>query len=64
MEELEELFKQGEDIASKMKTLFLKNNLPTAHLEFLPKEDFEEWKILYEQRSVLDKKICSIINKK
>ena len=44
--------------------LFDKNNLPSAHLEFLPKEDYETWKELHEKSNVLTKEICLIINKK
>lgn len=64
MKKLEELFKRGEDLQAQMRVLFDKNNLPSAHLEFLPKEDFEEWKKLREESDILTKEICLIINKK
>lgn len=64
MEKLEELFKEGESLQAQMRALFDKNNLPSAHLEFLPKEDFEEWKKLHEESNILTNKICLIINKK
>lgn len=56
MNELEELFKDGENIQAQMRLLFKKNNLPSADLQFLPKEDFEEWKRLHEESNVLTKK--------
>ncbi len=64
MEKLEELFKEGESLQAQMRALFDKNNLPSAHLEFLPKEDYETWKELHEKSNVLTKEICLIINKK
>ncbi len=64
MEKLEELFKEGESLQAQMRALFDKNNLPRAHLEFLPKEDYETWKELHEKSNVLTKEICLIINKK
>lgn len=63
MEELEELFKDGESLQTQMRELFAKNNLSSSHLEFLPKKDYETWKVLYEKSRFLTKKIVLIINK-
>lgn len=56
------LFKKGEELQGKMRSIFKKNNLDNSELQFLPKEDFEIWKILHEESVALTKKISCHIN--
>lgn len=55
------LLKKGEKLQDRMRKVLRKNNLENFQIEYLPKDDFEEWKALYEQSIILTKEISSLI---
>ena len=62
MSELLKLFKEGEELQSKMREIFKENELEISDLRYLPKDDFELWLGFYEQSIVLTKKISFMVN--
>ncbi len=58
---LKKLFRQGESLQQKMRVLFIQNKTEVGKVEFLPKKEFQKWRILYEKSNLISKEIAGII---